>query len=77
MLISTIAATGGGAVVVNNNNHHYYIDRRIYLNLSNSIQSATGLKDLKSAANGRYLVCKVTIELFTCTVQKYIYPSVM
>ena len=31
---------------------------RIYLNLSKSSQSAGGLKALKLAANGRYLMCK-------------------
>ena len=36
----------------------YCIDRRIYLNLSKSAQSATGLKALKPAANRRYLLCK-------------------
>ena len=36
-------------IIINNN----YIDRRIYLNLLKSIQSA-GLKALKSAGNGRY-----------------------
>ena len=30
----------------------------IYLNLTESIQSAAGLKLLKPAANGRYLMCK-------------------
>ena len=33
-------------------------DRRIYLCLSKSIQSAAGLKALKPAASGRYLMCK-------------------
>ena len=32
----------------------YCIDRRIYLNLSKSTQSAAGLKSLEPAANGRY-----------------------
>ena len=32
----------------------------------------------KPAANGRYLMCKYIISLlFTFTVQKYIYPSVI
>ena len=40
-------------------NINNYIDGCIYyLNLSKSIQSAAGLKALKSAANGRYLMCK-------------------
>ena len=37
--------------------YYYYIDRRIYLNLSKSTQSAAGLKALKPAANGHYLIC--------------------
>ena len=39
----------------NNNKNNYCIDHdgHIYLNLSKSIQSATGLKALKPAANGR------------------------
>ena len=36
----------------------YCIDRRIYLNLFKPTQSAAGLKALKPAANGRYLMCK-------------------
>ena len=35
-----------------------YIDRRIYLSLANQIKSPAGLKALKPAANGRYLMCK-------------------
>ena len=38
--------------------YYYYIDRRIYLNLSKSTQRVAGLKVLKPAANGRYLMCK-------------------
>ena len=56
--------------------HHYYIDKRIYLNLSKSTQSAAGLKALKSAANGRYLTCKSLSYCFRFNVQKYIYPPV-
>ena len=36
--------------------YYYCIDRCIYLKLSKSTQSAVGLKDLKPAANGRYLI---------------------
>ena len=36
----------------------YCIDRHIYFNLFKSTQSAAGLKALKPAANGRYLMCK-------------------
>ena len=36
--------------------HYYHIHGRIYLNLSRSIQSAAGLKDVTPAANGRYLM---------------------
>ena len=36
----------------------YCIDRCIYLNLSKSTRNAAGLKALKPAANGRYLMCK-------------------
>ena len=32
------------------------MDRRIYVNFSKSIQSVAGLKALKSAANGRYVL---------------------
>ena len=39
-------------------NHYHCIDRRIYLNLSRSTQSAAGLNSLKPAANGRYFMCK-------------------
>ena len=38
--------------------YYYYFNRRIYLNLSKSTQSAAGLKALKPAVNGRYLMCK-------------------
>ena len=38
--------------------YYCYIDEHIYLNLSKSNQSATGLKALKPAANGHYLMCK-------------------
>ena len=38
--------------------YYYYFDTRIYLNLSKSTQSAVGLKALKPAANGHYLMCK-------------------
>ena len=48
------------------------IDRRIYLNLSKSTESSAGLKALKPAANGRYLINVLIITLFTFTVQKYI-----
>ena len=43
--------------------YYYYncIDRRIYLNLSKSTQSATGLNALKPAANGRYLMLVVAV----------------
>ena len=58
-------------------NNNYYIDRHIYLHLSKSIQSAAGLKDLKPAANGWYLNVQIMTLLFTFTVQKYIYPSVI
>ena len=36
----------------------FRIDRFIYLNLFKSTESATGLKALKPAANGSYLMCK-------------------
>ena len=39
-------------------------------------QSAAGLKALKSAANGRYWMCKSLPCYFTFTVQKYMYPPV-
>ena len=39
----------------------YCIDRRIYLNLFKSTQSSAGLKALKPAANGRYLLCKSSV----------------
>ena len=35
-----------------------FTDRRMYLNLSKSIQSTAGLRALKPAANGRYFMCK-------------------
>ena len=38
--------------------YYYYYNRRIYLNLSKPTQSAAGLKSLKPAAHGRYLMCK-------------------
>ena len=38
--------------------YYYYIDRRIYLNLYKSTQSAAGPKALQPAANGRYFMCK-------------------
>ena len=37
---------------------NYCIDWLIYLNLSQSIQSAAGLNALEPAANGRYFMCK-------------------
>ena len=37
------------------------IDRRIYLNLSNSIESAAGLNALKPAAHGGYLIIIIII----------------
>ena len=40
------------------NYYNYYIDRRIYLNFSKLTQNAAGLKALKPAVNGRYLMCK-------------------
>ena len=43
---------------INNDDNIYNVDGRIYLNLSKSIQRATGLKALKLAANGHYLMCK-------------------
>ena len=50
---------------------------RIYLNLSKSTQSAPGLKALKPAANGSYLInVQIITLLFSFTVQKYIYPPV-
>ena len=50
----------------------------VYPNLSNSIQSASGLKALKPAFNGRYLVnVQIFTLLFTVTVHKYMYPSVI
>ena len=54
--------------------YYYYIDGRIYFNLSKLTQSAAGLKALKPAANGCYLMCKSlpSTLLFTFTVQKYI-----
>ena len=57
--------------------HYYYcLDRRIYLTLSKSTQSTAGLKALKSAADGRYLMCKSLPYYFHFIVQKYIYPPV-
>ena len=56
-------------------NYDYYMDGRIYLNLSKCIQSAAGLKALRPATNGRYLMCKTLPYYFACTVQKYIYSS--
>ena len=47
------------------------------VNISNSIQSAAGLKALRLAANGRYLMLKSRPYVLTFTVQKYIYPSVI
>ena len=38
--------------------NYIVLDRHIYLNLSESTQSTAGLKALKPAANGRYLMCK-------------------
>ena len=49
---------GGVCVLFTRNNNHDYVDGRVDLNLSKSIQSAAGLKDLKPAANVRYLMCK-------------------
>ena len=53
------------------------VDRHIYLNLSKSTQSATGLKALKPDANGRYLInVQIFTLLFPFGVQKYIYHPV-
>ena len=38
--------------------YYYCIDRRFYLDLPKLTQSIAGLKALKPAANGRYLMCK-------------------
>ena len=56
--------------------YYYCIDKHTYLHVSKSTQSAAGLKALKSAANGRYLMCKSITLLFPFTVQKYIYSPV-
>ena len=48
-----------------------------FINLSKSIQSAAGLKALKPAGNGRLLNVRIIFQLFTFTVQKYIYLFVM
>ena len=56
--------------------YYHCIDRRIHLSLSKSTQSAAGLKPLKPAANGRYLMCKSLPYYFHFTVQKYIYSPV-
>ena len=54
--------------------YDYIIDRRIYLILSQSVQSAAGLSALKPAVNGRYeyfFNVQITIAYyFTFTVQK-------
>ena len=58
--------------------NYHYIDRHIYLNLFKSAESATRLKALKPAANGRSLLhVQIFTRLFTFVVQKYIYPSVI
>ena len=50
-------------VTISNNNNEY-IDRRIYINLSKSIQSTAGLKALKVAANGRSLrACRACVRV--------------
>ena len=51
----------------------YCIDGRIYLNLCKYIQSAAGLKALKSADNGRYLMCKKTNQSKTDLTTQYYY----
>ena len=45
--------------------------------LPNQIQNDTGLKALKPAANGSYLMCILLYPTIYITVQKYIYPSVI
>ena len=47
-----------GEKTLNLNDYCYCFERRIYLNLSKSTQSAAGLKVLNHDANGRYLLCK-------------------
>ena len=61
----------------NDTYYYYYIDGSIYLNPSKSIQNDTGLKALKPAANGSYLMCILLYPTIYITVQKYIYPSVI
>ena len=57
--------------------YYYCIDRRTYLNLSRSNESAAGMNTLKPAANGCYLytVQSITI-LFPFTAQKYMDPPI-
>ena len=52
------------------------IDERIYLNLSKSVQSPAGLKTLKPAANGRFLMCK-PLHLHLLYRSMHVYCSVI
>ena len=51
---------------------YYYIDRRIYINLSKSTQSAAVLKPFEACCQWALLNVKIMTLLFTFSVYKYI-----
>ena len=60
---TTTTTTTTTTNVNDNNDNNYCFERRIYHNLSKSIQIAAGLKPLKPAANGRSVVmCKCNVQ---------------
>ena len=59
------------------NQTYYRIDRRIYLNIFKSTQSAARPKTVKPAANGRDLMCKSSPYYFHLVYRSaLIYPPV-